>query len=81
MDLRELYLEWAMDYCNNYFEDEKLPAGFELAVDTLTKLDPLNFGLASVKLSDMSKSYAVTDNGIPKYVLSWLEPYRRLKTV
>lgn len=80
-DIRQLYLEWAMDYCNNYFVDEEIPAGFKLAVDRLTEIDPLQFGLTSVSLSDMSKSYATNDGGIPKHIITWLNPYRRPATL
>lgn len=82
MMLEELYLEWCMDYCNNYFDKDNLPSGIKLAIQELVKIDPLQFGISSQSLHDMSITYAETgDSGIPKYILGWLEPYRRLKTL
>lgn len=76
--LKELYLEQIQDYCNVLFDKKKLPAGVQLALDELVKLDPMQFNVTSEKLSDMSKTY--TDNGgdMPKYILNWLSPYRRI---
>lgn len=77
-DLRKLYLTQIEDYCNVIF-NEPYPAGIELALDTLCKLDPLQFAIASESLSDMSTTYATPTNGsgIPDFIISWIDPYRR----
>ena len=81
--LRPLYKEWVEDYCNMTFEDDKVPAAISLALDELVKTDPKSFNISSEKLSDMSITYGGgasgggNDGGIPKYILTWLEPYRR----
>ena len=81
--LRPLYKEWVEDYCNMTFEDDKVPAAISLALDELVKTDPKSFNISSEKLSDMSITYGSgsagggSDGGIPKYILAWLEPYRR----
>ncbi len=80
--LRPLYKEWVEDYCNMTFDD-KVPAAISLALDELVKTDPKSFNISSEKLSDMSITYGggsnggSNDGGIPKYILAWLEPYRR----
>lgn len=81
--LRPLYKEWVEDYCNVTFEDGKVPAAISLALDELVKTDPKSYNISSEKLSDMSITYGGgtsgggNDGGIPKYILAWLEPYRR----
>lgn len=81
--LRPLYKEWVEDYCNMTFDDYQVPAAISLALDELVKTDPKSFNISSEKLSDMSITYGGgangggNDGGIPKYILAWLEPYRR----
>lgn len=81
--LRPLYKEWIEDYCNVTFEDGKIPASVNMALDELVKTDPKNFNISSEKLSDMSITYGGGSSGggagggIPSYILAWLEPYRR----
>lgn len=74
--LKALYLDWIEDYCNLIFL-EPYPAGIKLALDKLVEIDPLDYNIASEKLSDMSLSYGGVDGDIPKYILHWLSPYRR----
>lgn len=81
--LRPLYKEWIEDYCNVTFEDGKIPASVNMALDELVKTDPKSFNISSEKLSDMSITYGGGSSGggngggIPSYILTWLEPYRR----
>ena len=81
--LRPLYKEWVEDYCNMTFGDDKVPAAISLALDELVETDPKSYNISSEKLSDMSITYGGgasgggNDGGIPKYILAWLEPYRR----
>lgn len=81
--LRPLYKEWVEDYCNVTFEDGKIPASVNMALDELVKTDPKSFNISSEKLSDMSITYiggssgGGNGGGIPLYILAWLEPYRR----
>ena len=81
--LRPLYKEWVEDYCNMTFDDYQIPAAVSLALDELVKTDPKSYNISSEKLSDMSITYGGgasgggNDGGIPKYILAWLEPYRR----
>ena len=81
--LRPLYKEWVEDYCNMTFDDYEVPAAISLALDELVETDPKSFNISSEKLSDMSITYGGgasgggNDGGIPKYILAWLEPYRR----
>ena len=81
--LRPLYKEWVEDYCNMTFDDYQVPAAVSLALDELVKTDPKSYNISSEKLSDMSITYGGgssgggNDGGIPKYILAWLEPYRR----
>lgn len=76
--LKELYLSQIEDYCNVIFDVENLPAGVQLALDELINLDPMQFNVTSEKLSDMSMTYADNGGDIPKYILNWLNPYRRI---
>lgn len=75
--LRELYLEWIEDYCNVLFDSENLPAGVKLALDELVSTDPLQFGVTSEKIADMSVTYGGVDGSIPSYILNWISQYRR----
>ena len=77
--IKNLYLDWIKDYCNNQFTGG-IPGGVILALDKLMEIDPLQYNLTSEKLSDMSKTYA-NDGSIPKYILNWLAPYRKLKSL
>lgn len=76
--LRQLYMLQIEDYCNVYFDHDNLPAGVQLALDELVKVDPMKFNLTSEKLSDMAKTYSDNGGDIPKYILNWLSPYRRV---
>lgn len=75
--LEELYIQQVEDYCNVTFDRDHLPAGVRLAVNDLIKNDPSGYNIASEKLSDMSITYNNTGGDMPKYVMKWLEPYRR----
>lgn len=76
--LETLYLEHIEDYCNVTFNREHLPSGVKLALQELIKVDPMQFSVTSEKLSDMAKTYSDNGGGIPKYILNWLSPYRRI---
>ena len=78
--LKQLYLEWIEDYCNNKFDENNLPGGVQLAVNNLADLDPLQFNVTSEKLSDMSQTYA-NDGEIPKFIYNWIKPYVRLRSL
>ncbi len=80
-DLRKEYLGFIEDETNNKFNPEKLPSGVKIALDMLVELDPLEFGVASESIGDMSQSFATNDDGIPLKVLRWLKPYYRLKSL
>lgn len=77
-ELREVYLRWIENYCNNEFDKKKLPAGVELALDSLTKIDPLDFSVSSARLSDMSQTFS-NDGDIPRFIYNWLKPYRKIR--
>ena len=79
--LKELYIQWCEDETRNTFDKDNLPPGIELAVNLLMKLDPLEFDVTSEKLSDMSTTYATSEEGIPLKVLRWLKPYYRLRSL
>lgn len=80
--MKELYFEWAVDYCNQDYQSlEESPAGFKLAVENLADIDPFQFNVASQSLHDMSTTFKESDEGIPKHILKWLQPYRRLKSL
>lgn len=81
--LRILYLEWVEDYCNVLFDKDRLPGSVELALDELVKTDPMKYNIQSQKLSDMSITYGTGTNGgsMPRHILAWLEPYRRMHTL
>lgn len=76
--LKDTYLRWIEHYCNNEFDKEELPAGVELALDSLTKIDPLDFSVSSAKLSDMSQTFS-NDGDIPRFIYNWLKPYRKIR--
>ncbi|CDZ74863.1 hypothetical protein ING2D1G_0704 [Peptoniphilus sp. ING2-D1G] len=76
--LKGLYLSQIEDYCNVIFDVENFPAGVQLALDELVKVDPMKFNLTSEKLSDMAKTYSDNGGNIPRYILNWLAPYRRI---
>lgn len=78
--IRQAYLDWIEDYCNNKFDRDNLPGGIKLALDQLVEIDPLDFNIASEKLSDMSQAYA-NDGEIPKFIYNWISPYKRLKSL
>lgn len=78
-DIRKLYLEQVEDYCNVIFDE--IPAGVELALDELVEFDPMQYSVTSEKLSDMSLTYSDNGGSIPKYILHWLEPYKRIHLV
>lgn len=80
-DLRKEYLGFIEDETNNKFSENNLPSGVKLALDLLIELDPLEFGIASESIGDMSQSFATNDDGIPLKVLRWLKPYYRLKSL
>ena len=80
-ELKLEYLRWIMDETNNKFDFTDLPGGVKIALDLLVKLDPLEFDVVSEKLSDMSQTFAVNENGIPLKVMAWLKPYYRLKSL
>lgn len=77
-EIKQAYLNWIEDYCNNEFDKDNLPGGVKLALDQLVEIDPLDFNIASEKLSDMSQTYA-NDGDIPKFIYKWLNPYKKLR--
>jgi len=77
-EIKQAYLNWIEDYCNNEFDKDNLPGGVKLALDQLVEIDPLDFNIASEKLSDMSQTY-VNDGDIPKFIYKWLNPYKKLR--
>ncbi|HSH50850.1 MAG TPA: hypothetical protein VK982_03915 [Bacteroidales bacterium] len=77
-EIKQAYLNWIEDYCNNEFDKANLPGGVKLALDQLVEIDPLDFNIASEKLSDMSQTYA-SDGDIPKFIYKWLNPYKKLR--
>lgn len=79
-EIKQAYLAWIEDYCNNKFDKENLPGGIELALEKLVEMDPMDFNITSEKLSDMSQSYA-NDGDVPKFILKWLSPYKRLRSL
>lgn len=79
-EIKQAYLEWIEDYCNNKFDKNNLPGGVKLALEKLVEIDPMDFCITSEKLSDMSQSFA-NDGNIPKFVLKWLSPYKRLRSL
>ena len=81
VDLRELYIQWCEDETRNKFDREKLPAGVNLAVDLLEKLDPLDFDVVSESISDLRQTFATNEEGIPLKVMRWLRPYYRLRSI
>jgi len=81
--LEGLYLMQIEDYCNIRFK-EPYPSGIALALENLVKMDPLKFGIASEKIADMSITYANSSgsatggsSGLPDFILTWINPYRR----
>lgn len=80
-ELRKSYLGFIEDETNNKFNKDNLPGGVKISLDLLVKLDPLEFDVVSEKISDMSQTYAVNEDGIPLKVIRWLKPYYRLKSL
>lgn len=81
VDLRELYIQWCEDETRNKFDRANLPAGVNLAVDLLEKLDPLDFDVVSESISDLRQTFATNEEGIPLKVMRWLKPYYRLRSI
>ena len=81
--MKDYYIYWAMDYCNDYWDSEEdMPKGFLYAVRELEKVDPFQFGITGQKLHDMSTTYSDnSETGVPMYILALLAPYRRLNTL
>jgi hypothetical protein len=79
-EIKQAYLRWIEDYCNNKFDKDSLPGGVELALEKLVEIDPPHRNITSEKLSDMSQTYA-NDGNIPKFILKWLSPYKRLRSL
>lgn len=79
-DLTADYLAWIEDYCRNNFDPDNLPGGVKLALNNLVKTDPLSFNVTSEKIADLSQTFA-NSGGVPAFILEWLSPYRRLKSL
>lgn len=79
-ELKNTYLKWIEDYCNNKFKLSELPAGVQLALDKLVEIDPLSFNLTSERIADLGKTYASTGD-IPIFIYKWLAPYKRVKSI
>lgn len=78
--VRQAYLDWIEDFCNNEFDKYNLPGGVKLALDQLVKIDPLDFNIASESMADLSQTFA-NDGDIPKFIYKWIDPYKRLKSL
>lgn len=74
------YFKFIQDYTNNKFDIDDLPGGIKLALNQLIEIDPMSFNVTSEKLSDLSQTFS-NDGNIPKFILNYLNPYRRLKSV
>lgn len=79
-EMKIAYLEWIEDYTNNKFKDD-LPGGIKLALNLMVEIDPLKFNVVNEKLSDMSVTYANEGGGIPKHILNYISPYKRVKSL
>lgn len=79
--VRQAYLEWIEDYCNNEFDKDDLPGGVELALDQLVKIDPMDFNIKSESIGDLSQTFSSSEGDIPKFIYKWLNPYKRLKSL
>ena len=79
--VRQAYLEWIEDYCNNTFDKDNLPGGVKLALDQLIKIDPLRFSIQSEQIGDLSQTFANDDGDMPKFIYKWIDPYKRLKSI
>lgn len=77
-EVREAYLEWIKDYCNNDFTNG-IPGGVNLALDKLVARHGQDSNIASEQVGDLSRSFF--DNDIPKDIKALLRPHRRLKYV
>lgn len=76
--IRGAYIFYIEDYCNQFFDEDNLPAGVLLALDILLSLDPLKFGVASETVGDLSITYKEgSDDPMPGGVRSLLAPYVR----
>ena len=80
-ELSNQYLRWINDETNNQFDLENLPGGVKIALDTLAKLDPLEFDVVSERIGDMSQTFERNGGGIPLKVMAWLKPYYRIKSL
>lgn len=72
-----LYLEDIEDYCNVTFDRNNLPGGVVLAIHRAMKQEPARYGVASEKISDLSKTYS---NNLEMLSADWrsgLSKYRR----
>jgi hypothetical protein len=80
-ELRKAYLEQIEDYCNVTFDEDNLPGGIKVALTELVSINPSEYRISSEKIDGLAKTYSNTDGDIPKYIRTWLEPYRRLHLV
>lgn len=74
-EIREAYLEWIKDYCNNDFA-QGVPSGVNLTLEKLIARHDQDSNIASEQVGDLSRSFF--DNDIPKDIKTLLRPYRRL---
>lgn len=79
--IKQAYLDWIEDYCNNTFDKDDLPGGVKLALDQLVKIDPLDFNIQSEKIGDLSQTFANDDGDIPNFIYKWIKPYKRLRSL
>lgn len=80
-EIKQAYFEYIQDYCNNYdLNISSLKGGIKLALSELVKTDPMSFSVTSEKLSDLSQTFA-NDGGIPKHIINYLTPYKRIKSL
>lgn len=77
--LREQYLEWIKDYCQNDFVvdgEEVIPAMVNMVIEELIKYDGTSrSGKTSESLGDYSVSFELGENGYPASITNKLKPY------
>jgi len=79
-EVREAYLEWINDFCNQNYTEDDMPGGVKLALDQLVKMSALPVGVTSESVADLSRSFSIAQE-IPAPIRTKLYPYRRMPTV
>lgn len=73
-----LLLEHAGEYCNNSFDEESLPAGVKLYVAKAVEFNMKPANLKSRTMGEVSYTY---DTELPKSIMKYLAPHRKVRFV